>query len=972
MRLVTLILSGVLPAAAVAAPVAQGPSWGSESLLLRPAHRVLRLDTAAGQLHASRQPGWQAFLLQHGPGWRARWDERTGAPIRLWGPGWDVDARLLADDAGARTLARQTLDRLSAVLPVPVRALVATTVDRTAGITTVVFEQHHRGLPVDGSRVSIRFKAGRFVMAELDAAPVPATLPVVPQFGGDEATRAALAAFPSPAPATLVVEPPHLVVAHLVAGAPDPRLAYRVRLRALDRPSDRTLWIDALDGTVLSSLEHVRTAAGTLVAEVDDRTPGYGLTTEVLEDVEVSHGADQDTTDGAGAFALPGDAPFDVDFDLETDRIEIDNQDGQSTSFTLSLAAEAAAVTAGPHAGSSTSESNRLRAVLDSFVSVNLAWNHAESIDPGFDWDWGNGQCQVHVNRDDEVCNAWFDGDLNFVRASQDCENSGRIRDVVLHEFGHGFHVFNIINGQGDQGDGSLGEGLADYFSAGITESPQLAPGFFYDAAVPLRDLGPDARWPDDIDADIHITGLIIAGALWDLRQALTADHGADAAAALVDAYLLGIAQRGADIPDSYAEILLVDDDNGNLADGTPNQCVIDEVMAAHGLASGETAGPFAVDHEAPSIALPGAPVPIRVGVEVTNEACAAAELGGVWLRHGSSDDPGDWNESPLTLGVDGSWTGDLSAQQPETIARYQIEIRDTAGDVVQLLPAAGETDPWYEVLVAESTVIVSFDFEGTDGGFVHELLDGGDQEGADDWHRRAPIGGGGDPEASASGDEHWGNDLRPEDNWDGLYQANIHNVLRSPVIEVPAGASTWLQFARWLRVEDGLYDQATVVVDGEVIWENFASSNGGSADRHHEDAEWTTRSFNIGDAAADGAVQVEFHLTSDGGLQLGGWNVDDVTIRSAEAAAGDDDDTSPTGDDDTTTSDDDTAAPEDDDSSPEDSGPALSGEQLVGEGCACNGGGGQGPVAGAAGVLALLLVTRRRGSHRGHRAVRA
>ena len=52
-----------------------------------------------------------------------------------------------------------------------------------------------------------------------------------------------------------------------------------------------------------------------------------------------------------------------------------------------------------------------------------------------------------------------------------------------------------------------------------------------------------------------------------------------------------GVMQRAADIPSTYAEALVADDDNGDLADGTPNLCEIDAAFALHGLA--DTAAAF-------------------------------------------------------------------------------------------------------------------------------------------------------------------------------------------------------------------------------------------------------------------------------------------------------------------------------------------------------------------------------------------
>ena len=62
----------------------------------------------------------------------------------------------------------------------------------------------------------------------------------------------------------------------------------------------------------------------------------------------------------------------------------------------------------------------------------------------------------VYVNEDD-VCNAYFDGELHFYRRGGGCNNTGRIADVSYHEWGHGFHYYNLLAGEYD---GSMSEGL--------------------------------------------------------------------------------------------------------------------------------------------------------------------------------------------------------------------------------------------------------------------------------------------------------------------------------------------------------------------------------------------------------------------------------------------------------------------------------------------------------------------------------
>jgi hypothetical protein len=95
-----------------------------------------------------------------------------------------------------------------------------------------------------------------------------------------------------------------------------------------------------------------------------------------------------------------------------------------------------------------------------------------------------------------------------LLRRRRGCENTGRIADIVYHEYGHSVHQQSLIPGVGAF-EGALSEGISDYLSGTITNDSGLGRGFFVDAPDgPLREMNPDgseARWPEDISGnDVH------------------------------------------------------------------------------------------------------------------------------------------------------------------------------------------------------------------------------------------------------------------------------------------------------------------------------------------------------------------------------------------------------------------------------------------------------------------------------------
>jgi C1A family cysteine protease len=165
------------------------------------------------------------------------------------------------------------------------------------------------------------------------------------------------------------------------------------------------------------------------------------------------------------------------------------------------------------------------------------------------------------------------------------------------------------------------------------------------------------------------------------------------------------------------------------------------------------------------------------------------------------------------------------------------------------------------------------YDYVGkTDTVFVDKMENGANSwtHGGtfDDWQLGKPMPGSStDPISTYSGDANWGNNLS------GNYAASAANYLESPVIDCRGVKNTRLSFYRWLAVEKGIYDVARVLVNGNAIWTN-------DADNDLIDTKWLRQDFDLSTIADNNpAVKVRFELTTDVGLQLGGWSIDDFSV---------------------------------------------------------------------------------------------
>ena len=506
------------------------------------------------------------------------------------------------------------------------------------------------------------------------------------------------------------------------------------------------------------------------------------------------------------------------------------------------------------------------------YLSVNGAKEYVRAnMDP--DLSILDQQLLVNVNIAQD-CNAFFDGaNLNFFHLTSACENTARIQDVVYHEFGHDVHANEIIPGVGSF-DQAMSEGIADFLAATITGDHGMGRGFDF-TDNPLRDIDPDGfeyKWPDDI-GEVHHTGLIISGAFWDLRKQLITELGTDDALALVAKLYIGALRRSVDIPSTLIEVLATDDDDGDLSNGTPHECEIRNAWATHGLRT--VTG---------TLDAPGALADLEASTAV------ALDLDGLSSRCG-----GDTIDH-----VQLSWSAIYERLTGSAVA--------TAASAFQFV---GEVP-----LVPHSTMSYTFDVElhrrhdaharrqsrrplvpdvhRRDGrALLHRLREHRSVPGRLDRRRRARYA-----RSLAMGHADVGHDrstrrvLRLDVlalALNGDYLASDHAWLKSPVVQVGQYSDVRLQYRRWLAVEDGYFDQAAISVNGTSVWTNFNSNQGTSSTTDHIDKEWRFQDVQLAGYYFAHSVQIGWDLVSDGGLELGGWTLDDVCIvANPESICGD------------------------------------------------------------------------------------
>jgi hypothetical protein len=235
---------------------------------------------------------------------------------------------------------------------------------------------------------------------------------------------------------------------------------------------------------------------------------------------------------------------------------------------------------------------------------------------------------QVTVNMDiAQTCNAnWSPsaGNLNFYKSGGGCGNTGELPDVFLHEFGHGLDQNDAT---GTSSENGTGEAYGDTTALTMGHHSCIGSGFLgancggygdaCTACTGVRELDyhkrasnsvwtvaknasscPAAACVGPMGLECHCESQPLTQANWDLAQLLLAKFGAGAGWVQFDKlwYLTrntagqgfekisSTSGDGCGSANWLSTFLVADDDNGNLADGTPNAAQIQAAYNAHGV----------------------------------------------------------------------------------------------------------------------------------------------------------------------------------------------------------------------------------------------------------------------------------------------------------------------------------------------------------------------------------------------------
>ncbi len=824
----------------------------------------------------SAQNSWQRYLTRYGPQWKVTWNEKTRIPHRIYGHYVSMGG---VNDGNVESLSLQFFNENRALFQVDASDLGLIRTEEHAQLRTCLFQQKHSGLPVFPSMVVFRFtEEGRLVLLTTDVYPEidVSTNPSLSQDGAVNTVKA-LTGFDESE--DQFVDAELLVYANEWSADVRHHLAWRVTVRMANPPAKWVCLVDAHSGDLLDRWNEIyyQTVFGAVTGDIQDSTAYDPYDIRPMEHLQVDvEGYGSAITDALGAFsiAVSGSDSVAVSTELIGPYLNVNNSAGPDA-YTSGQAAPGVAFDI------KWDDANSQADERDCFYHANLGRDHIKAIDPAYDGIDYVMPCNVSIS---STCNAYWDGySINFFQEGGGCCNTGQVADVIYHEQGHGIteHQYDPYSPSGSQH-----EGWSDYWAATITDQPHIGRGF-YGPGTFLRDCDNEMQYPDGpgCGGQVHCVGKILAGSLWHMRENLINSLGYSAGIALADS-LFHYARYGysTNFPDYLVDLLQVDDDDGDLDNGTPHYDDICQAFERHNLECPEiVVGVFIthtpVEHTEDTLN----PYPVVAEI-ISTEAPLIEDSLFLYYTTG-----GGFDVLPMTpTGNPDEYEAYIPPQPLNTMVEYYIYGRDEAG--YEKVDPAGAPAELYSFFVGIIVELFADNTESGAGSWTHTSVTGGY---IDEWHLETSRNH--TPEGTTS----WKCGGTGLSDYDNLNDA----VLVSEPIQLPSYGPSSLTFWHWIEAEISSYypgecydgGLVEISVDGGG-WEVLTPVGGYPYSIRHGSSQappfsigtrvysgsydWIEAEFDLSSYTGEGTIR--FRFGSDGAVIAEGWYIDDIVVQGA------------------------------------------------------------------------------------------
>ena len=364
-------------------------------------------------------------------------------------------------------------------------------------------------------------------------------------------------------------------------------LCYKISLYSQNQLGAYVYFIDALNGNIINKYDILMNTSGHIQGNILPLYHNDGFVTKPIKNVYVKvdygGGIDNVTTDTQGDYISLQTATT-VSTYFEGENFYVINQDTANASCV----------------------SNSTGGTNDIFWAYNKDDTHMDELNVyyhlerirdlfinTFNESKINSRMSVYVHNgytnDSEDLNAFympFDNGFYFGDGGIDkwgyaYENFSHFADIIYHEYTHAVveHIYyrDIIN-SGEHG--AINEAYADYFSCSFLNDPIIGENCL--PGILQRNLnGTLKRYPDDWVAEVHDDSLIFSQALWEIRSSAVGSNATDQL--VYNSLYFGPVSFNS----GMEAILIADDNDGDLSNGTPNETEIKTAFNNHGIPTG-------------------------------------------------------------------------------------------------------------------------------------------------------------------------------------------------------------------------------------------------------------------------------------------------------------------------------------------------------------------------------------------------
>ncbi|MCW5775445.1 MAG: hypothetical protein KIS87_03230 [Phycisphaeraceae bacterium] len=435
-------------------------------------------------------------------------------------------------------------------------------------------------------------------------------------------------------------------------------------------------------------------------------------------------------------------------------------------------------------------------------------------------WTGMDFKCPANVNINSS-CNAYFDGSsINFYRAGGGCNNTS-YSSVVAHEYGH-YIVARLGLAQG-----AFGEGYSDTCSMIQYDDPIVGRNFTTGGGYVRYPVQANVQYPCP-GGGVHHCGQLVGGVVWRIRENFGNTYGSATGLTLVQQLHVdwsmitigGIGNNSAH-PATAIEWLTVDDDDGDLGNGSPHYSEICAAFNAHSISCPAL--------PAISISFPGGrPMEFDALSPGQAESFAVRMVAGTTspipgtARLHYAINGGGYQEVALVHEGGENYKATMPGVECDALVNYYIRVQGTNGLFY--------TSPADAPASAHGTGALLFaDYFNTDRGWVVGAPDDNAIRGI--WGRMKPnqTTSGGiivQPGAAFLGENCYVTDGRggAAGDWD---VDNGKTTLFSPILDLTGGQDPVVSYQRWFSNHAGAGPYTDVFVvdvsnNGGSTWTNF------------------------------------------------------------------------------------------------------------------------------------------------------